>query len=131
MRITESKLRNIIRQVIRESMHSKDLEYFASHPDPSVGPEPGTSHRASAQRSLGLKRLLQSLPVEAGPMGFQDSLYGDDLYYVGGEVELFRSEAEESLRSKLSKLSADDLQGFSVDEVVNYVLDQGTPVGSY
>ena len=128
MRITESKLRNIIRQVIRESMHTKDLEYYASHSDPSVGPRPNARHAASAERSLGLKRLLRSLPVDAGPLGFEDSLSGDDLYYVDGEVEISRSEAEELLRSKLRN---HDLQGFSLEDVVSYVLDQGTPVGSY
>jgi len=128
MKITESKLRNIIRQVIRESMHSKDLEYYASHPDPSVGPRPNARHSAAAQRSLGLERLLRSLPVYAGPLGFEDSLSGDDLYYVDGEVELSRSEAESLLRSKLS---AHDLRGFSMEEVVSHVLDRGTLVGSY
>lgn len=145
MRITESKLRNIIRQVIRESMHPKDQELYSHYPD--MAPAPGARHAAEGQRRQDLAFLLKHLPVKAGAMGIEDPVYSDDLYYVSdytspdqGEVEISRSEAEELLTQKLLELEqsgtlapqlAQKMQKFSTEELVSYILDQGSPIGDF
>jgi hypothetical protein len=121
MRITESKLRRIIRQVIKESSAAeRDAAYRVDRPD-MTHDVPSPAHRAAGDRSVRLSELVQGLGINAGPIGEDphDPYSGEDLYYVGNQVDL----SEEEAMSELYKLLEDQPLGdFSAKEVIEHIL---------
>lgn len=114
MRITETQLRKTIREIIKESYLSQfDPSYVAPEQ-----PKPVDPALEKIAMSLGIK-VSRARGGEAEVGSYGEKMYTVEPRFGSPEYSLF---AEEAVEYIITKIGRKDLEGFSPEEVAEYLI---------